>query len=132
MCPTAPTRARAGSGATTWTNCARTRPGSGSGGWRCWPTWCTSTEGTAGEPAEPAHPGGGADRRLAVPAPSGLDVRTALEQGAGWLDLQRPPGRWWTVKEAAAVAGGFVAVIVVFTLLAGGYLSLGTSAQGPF
>lgn len=36
------------------------------------------------------------------------------------------------MKEAAAVAGGFVAVIVVFTLLAGGKLSLGTSPQGPF
>lgn len=36
------------------------------------------------------------------------------------------------MKEAAAVAGGFVAVIVIFTLLAGGKLSLGTSAQGPF
>jgi hypothetical protein len=36
------------------------------------------------------------------------------------------------VKEAAAVMGGFVAVIVVFTLLAGGKLNLGTSTQGPF
>lgn len=36
------------------------------------------------------------------------------------------------MKEAAAVAGGFVAVIVVFTLLAGGKLDLGTSTQGPF
>jgi len=36
------------------------------------------------------------------------------------------------VKEAAAVAGGFVAVIVIFTILGGGKLSLGTSASGPF
>lgn len=36
------------------------------------------------------------------------------------------------MKEAAAVAGGFVAVIVIFTLLSGGKLSLGTSAAGPF
>ena len=36
------------------------------------------------------------------------------------------------MREAAAVAGGFVAVIVVFTLLAGGKLSLGTSDQGPY
>jgi hypothetical protein len=36
------------------------------------------------------------------------------------------------VREAVAVAGGFVAVIVIFTLLADGRLSLGTSAQGPF
>lgn len=36
------------------------------------------------------------------------------------------------MKEAAAVAGGFVAVIVIFTLLGGGRLSLGTSAQGPY
>jgi len=36
------------------------------------------------------------------------------------------------MKEAAAIAGGFVAVIVMFTILAGGRLSLGTSAQGPF
>lgn len=36
------------------------------------------------------------------------------------------------MKEAAAVAGGFVAVIVIFTLLGGGKLNLGTSPQGPF
>lgn len=36
------------------------------------------------------------------------------------------------MKEAAAVAGGFVAVIVIFTLLGGGKLSLGTSDRGPF
>lgn len=36
------------------------------------------------------------------------------------------------MKEAAAVAGGFVAVIVMFTLLSGGKLNLGTSPQGPF
>lgn len=36
------------------------------------------------------------------------------------------------MREAAAVAGGFVAVIVLFTLLAGGKLSLGTSPSGPF
>jgi hypothetical protein len=36
------------------------------------------------------------------------------------------------VREAAAVAGGFVAVIVIFTLLGGGKLNLGTSPQGPF
>jgi hypothetical protein len=30
------------------------------------------------------------------------------------------------------VAGGFVAIIVVFTLLAGGKLSLGTSTSGPY
>jgi hypothetical protein len=36
------------------------------------------------------------------------------------------------VREAAAVAGGFVAVIFLFTLLSGGKLSLGTSPQGPF
>jgi hypothetical protein len=36
------------------------------------------------------------------------------------------------VREAAAVAAGFVAVIVVFTVLAGGRLSLGTSASGPY
>ena len=31
-----------------------------------------------------------------------------------------------------AVMGGFVAVIVVFTLLSGGKLNLGTSTSGPF
>jgi hypothetical protein len=31
-----------------------------------------------------------------------------------------------------AVMGGFVAVIVVFTLLGGGKLQLGTSQQGPY
>lgn len=31
-----------------------------------------------------------------------------------------------------AVMGGFVAVIVVFTLLSGGKLGLGTSQSGPF
>lgn len=36
------------------------------------------------------------------------------------------------MREAAVVAGGFVAVIVMFTLLSGGKLNLGTSAQGPF
>ena len=36
------------------------------------------------------------------------------------------------MREAAAVAGGFVAVIVLFTLLAGGKLSLGTSSTGPY
>lgn len=36
------------------------------------------------------------------------------------------------MREAAAIAGGFVAVIVVFTLLGGGKLDLGTSLQGPF
>ena len=36
------------------------------------------------------------------------------------------------MREAVAVAGGFVAIIVVFTILAGGRLSLGTSAQGPY
>ena len=36
------------------------------------------------------------------------------------------------MKEAAVIAGGFVAVIVVFTILAGGRLSLGTSASGPY
>lgn len=36
------------------------------------------------------------------------------------------------MREAAAVAGGFVAIIVLFTLLSGGKLSLGTSSTGPF
>ena len=36
------------------------------------------------------------------------------------------------MKEAAVLAGGFVAVIVIFTLLGGGKLDLGTSASGPF
>lgn len=31
-----------------------------------------------------------------------------------------------------AVMGGFVAVIVVFTLLSGGKLGLGTSSTGPY
>lgn len=34
------------------------------------------------------------------------------------------------MKEAAAVAGGFVAIIVIFTLLAGGKLNLGTDPSG--
>jgi hypothetical protein len=37
------------------------------------------------------------------------------------------------VKEAVALAGGLVAVIVIFTLLGGGKLSLGTSStSGPY
>lgn len=36
------------------------------------------------------------------------------------------------MKEASAVVGGLVAVIVLFTLLAGGKLSLGTSTSGPY
>ena len=36
------------------------------------------------------------------------------------------------MREAVAVAGGFVAVIVLFTILGGGKLDLGTSASGPF
>lgn len=36
------------------------------------------------------------------------------------------------MKEAMAVMGGFVAVIVVFTLLSGGTLRLGTSGTGPY
>lgn len=36
------------------------------------------------------------------------------------------------MREAAVVAGGLVAVIVVFTLLAGGKLQLGTSTAGPY
>lgn len=36
------------------------------------------------------------------------------------------------MKEAVAVAGGLVAVIVLFTVLGGGKLSLGTSASGPY
>lgn len=36
------------------------------------------------------------------------------------------------MREAAVVAGGFIAVIVIFTLLAGGKLNLGTSGQGPY
>lgn len=36
------------------------------------------------------------------------------------------------MKEAIAVAGGFVAVIVIFTILAGGKIQLGTSGQGPY
>lgn len=35
------------------------------------------------------------------------------------------------MKEAIAVGGGLVGVIIAFTLLAGGRLSLGTSPQGP-
>ena len=36
------------------------------------------------------------------------------------------------MKEAVAVMGGFVAVIVVFTLLSGGKIGLGTSQSGPY
>lgn len=36
------------------------------------------------------------------------------------------------MKEAMAVAGGFVAVIVIFTLLSGGNIGLGTSTSGPY
>lgn len=36
------------------------------------------------------------------------------------------------MKEAMAVAGGLVAMIVVFTVLSGGKLSLGTSTSGPY
>lgn len=36
------------------------------------------------------------------------------------------------MREAVAVAGGFVAVIVLFTILSGGKLDLGTSPTGPF
>lgn len=36
------------------------------------------------------------------------------------------------MKEAVAVMGGFVAVIVVFTILSGGKLQLGTSGTGPY
>lgn len=36
------------------------------------------------------------------------------------------------MREAAVVAGGFVAVIVLFTVLSGGKLDLGTSSSGPF
>jgi hypothetical protein len=36
------------------------------------------------------------------------------------------------VREAAAIAGGFVLVIVAFTLLGGGKLQLGTSSSGPY
>lgn len=36
------------------------------------------------------------------------------------------------MKEAIAVLGALVGVIIAFTLLAGGKLGLGTSAQGPY
>ena len=36
------------------------------------------------------------------------------------------------MREAVAVMAGFVAVIVVFTLLSGGKLNLGTSTSGPY
>ena len=36
------------------------------------------------------------------------------------------------MKEATAIFGAVVAVIVVFTILAGGNLNLGTSSAGPF
>lgn len=36
------------------------------------------------------------------------------------------------MREAVAVAGGLVAVIVLFTLLTGGKLSLGTASTGPY
>lgn len=37
------------------------------------------------------------------------------------------------MREAVAVAAGFVGVIVLFTILSGGSLSLGTnSTSGPF
>ena len=36
------------------------------------------------------------------------------------------------MKEATAVFGAVVAVIVVFTILGGGNLNLGTSASGPY
>lgn len=36
------------------------------------------------------------------------------------------------MKEAVAVMGGFVAVIVLFTVLSGGKIGLGTSATGPY
>lgn len=36
------------------------------------------------------------------------------------------------MKEAAAIFGAVIAVIVVFTVLSGGNLNLGTSPGGPF
>lgn len=36
------------------------------------------------------------------------------------------------MREAAVVAGGFIAVIVLFTILSGGKLDLGTSSTGPY
>lgn len=36
------------------------------------------------------------------------------------------------MKEATAIFGAIVAVIIVFTLLSGGNFSLGTSSSGPF
>lgn len=36
------------------------------------------------------------------------------------------------MKEAMAVMGAVVATIIVFTILSGGNLNLGTSGQGPF
>lgn len=36
------------------------------------------------------------------------------------------------MKEAVAVLGAVVGTIVLFTLLAGGNLHLGTAPQGPF
>lgn len=36
------------------------------------------------------------------------------------------------MKEATAVFGAVVAVIIVFTLLAGGNFSLGTAPGGPY
>ena len=36
------------------------------------------------------------------------------------------------MKEATAVFGAVVAVIVVFTILSGGNLNLGTSPSGPY
>jgi hypothetical protein len=35
-------------------------------------------------------------------------------------------------KEAAAILGTLVGVIVIFTFMTGGSLGLGTSAAGPF
>lgn len=35
-------------------------------------------------------------------------------------------------KEVMAVLGGLVATIIVFTVLAGGNIALGTSGQGPY
>jgi len=36
------------------------------------------------------------------------------------------------MKEAAAVFGAVIGVIVIFTLMSGGNLNLGTSSSGPF
>lgn len=36
------------------------------------------------------------------------------------------------MKEAAAVMGAVVMVIVVFTILSGGNINLGTSSSGPY